>query len=387
MQQALATVATLVMLSAVAAFVTRLSAGKIRLVWLGVFVCVVGGGVTMMTTHAYVARWGIRYDIKSDGLSALMDGTANRPFVFRRLAPDLVTAATHFADTRLPKRLVDDFLERSMLVKRYGSETFTRRESIAFHSAYFLVWLSSFLSILAGAALLRAVCACPTHFAVIAAILGMSLIPLTLSAGGYIYDAPELLLWTTFLAVAVGARLEFLPLVFALMALNKESVLIAVPCAFPLLSRRVGVAGAIKWSCLFAVIGAGWLFYVRSKYAHVAGDNQSFFLWGNLRWWTQPLNYLRVAPLFAPALQAPRGGNLLLLLLFLIPMRFGWPQLRRDVQWAARIMTLELVPLFLVSGASDETRALSLLFPFLLVIAVLGFAEMFRRQSSPPVSA
>ena len=41
-------------------------------------------------------------------------------------------------------------------------------------------------------------------------------------------------------------------------------------------------------------------------------------------------------------------------------------------------MTAVLVPLFLASGSIDETRALSLLFPFLFVVAVRGVLQIFQ---------
>jgi hypothetical protein len=48
------------------------------------------------------------------------------------------------------------------------------------------------------------------------------------------------------------------------------------------------------------------------------------------------------------------------------------------VRLAAIVMTVIMIPLFLTSGAADETRALALVFPFVFVVMVEGAHALFE---------
>jgi len=106
------------MLGGLGMVMARCSAATARGLSLIAFTIVVGGGVTMMATHAFVAKWGFRGDSPRDGLFYLMDGTAYRPFVYRRLAPDVIRLTTDVALRRLPPRMINYMVARSTL-KRY----------------------------------------------------------------------------------------------------------------------------------------------------------------------------------------------------------------------------------------------------------------------------
>jgi len=90
---------------------------------------------------------------------------------------------------------------------------------------------------------------------------------------------------------------------------------------------------------------------------------QEWRLLTNLQFWSQPTNYFRFARMFSPGLFAPRGGNLLIVFLLLIPSRFGWKHLREEIRHATVLLALAYVPLFLFFGCIDETRALAPLSP------------------------
>jgi hypothetical protein len=378
---------TLVLLGGLTALVLKLSQPAARRVWLIVFSVLLASSVAYMDAHAFLAKWAFKGDHPRDGLIAMVEATASRPFVYRRLAPEVVGAVTRFAMARLPERAFEYFEESSRL-HRYkgdwsGQESWDRRKAVAFHAAYFLVAVSFFGAVLAGAALWQVVRQCSWFEAICTASVAMCFAPLMFVGGGYIYDAPELMLWTALLWVALRGFWFGAPALFALMLLNKESAILVLPALAALLYLQNGWVFAAKWLALLGAIGVGWSLYVRAKYAGNPGDSMELHLPGNLEFWANPKHYLLLAPLYSPALPSPRGANLVLLLLVALPLRFGWRTLRRDLRWATGLTAAILIPLLITSCFRDEVRNLSLLFPLLFVAVAQGVHELLQGARSP----
>jgi hypothetical protein len=376
---------TLALLGGLGFFVARLQSSTARSVWLIAFTVVVAGGVTMMVSYAFITRWGIRTDSPRDGLWAMMDGGASRPFVFRRLAPDIVRLVTHFVENGLPKRPVDSFLGTSMLMSVYCGQVLTRHEKIAIHVAYYVVWLAWLGTVVAGAALLRSVRACSWFEGLMTASLAVCLVPVTVTNGGYIYDSVEVFLWTA-LALCITRRwLLAVPPLFAAVLINKESALAAVPALFPLFAHYLERKKAAAWTVFLGAMAVAWLFFIRHKYAGNQGDAQEWSIGSNLAFWSRPSSYFKLAPMFAPGLPAPRGANIAILLLLLVPIRFGWKHVRRDVRLATMSVAVVMLPLMVVSGCMDETRVLGPLFPFVFIVCSEGLNRLFSDRTMAPV--
>lgn len=372
---------TLLVLGGVGVTAFRLSATAARRLWLWLFVAVVGCGVTMMDAQAFISRWGFNGDNPKHGLIALMDGTGSRPFVYRRLAPTIVRIGTDFAMPRLSPHAVDYLVNQSALNRHRiawdGGESWGPRKAVAFHVAYVVVWLSLLGTLLAGALLVHLVRRCSAFEALMTASLGMCLVPLMFVGGAYLYDAPELLLWTSVLCVAIGGPVVLLPPMFLLMLVNKESALVAAPALFPILDARFGRRQGVVWTAVVFVLASAWVVFVRRYYAHQPGGAMEWWLPLNLAFWSNPKSYFLLAQIFSPALPAPRGANVILLLFFLLPIRFGWKTFRRDLKWALVLVTLALLPLFFGFCYMDELRNLSLCFPLLFLLIVEGVHGMF----------
>jgi hypothetical protein len=361
-----------------------------RRAWVFAFTLSIGTAVTIMVAHSFVAKWSFKGDFVRDGLVSMMDGTADRPFVYRRLAPDLVRVATDFSLPRLPKGTLDFIVKESPLARYrwfWGGESWNERKALAFHFAFWLTWAALFGTLQAGAALYRFLRGSSWVEAMAFASLVMCLLPLTFTGGGYLYDAPELCLWTTLLFVAIRGWLPAVPLVFALMLVNKESALLAVPALFPILAHHAGRKRAAIWVGLLGVAGYAWGAYVRARYAALPGTPMAWLLKENLTFWAQPRSYFLFSTNYAPAFPAPRGANVLNLILLFVPVCFGWKSTRPDLKWAAITMTAVLLPFYLTGGFADEIRALSLLFPLVLIPAAEGVHAILRAQTEKAPAA
>lgn len=375
---------TLLLLVGIVALVAKLSQTAAKRLWLVAFTVLLASAVAYMDAHAFLAKWAFKGDHPRDGLVAMVDATASRPFVYRRLAPEVIGFVTNTAMAKLPDRAFE-FFEQGSRLYRYkgdwsGKESWDRRKAVAFHVAYFLVAGSFFLALLAGAALLQVVRQCSWLEAVCTAAAAMCFAPLMFVGGGYLYDAPELMLWTALLWIAFKGWWFASPVLFALMLLNKESAILVLPALIPILHRQGGWKLAAKWGALLGAIGVAWSIYVRLRYAQNPGDSMEMHLLGNLEFWGTPTNYFLLSPMYSPALPSPRGANVVLLLLVALPLRFGWFALRQDVRWATGITAGILIPLLIASCFRDEIRNLSLLFPLLFVAVTQGVHELVKSQ-------
>jgi hypothetical protein len=368
--------------------VDRLAVPARRRVWLVCLTLTLGGGVTMMTAHAFVARWAFNGDNPRLGLFMMMDGTAYRPFVYRRLTPEIVRAATDFALPRLPPRAIDYLLKDSPLRRyrgEYGGivdESWNPRKAVAFHIAYWIIWLAMFGTLLVGAALCATVRRCTPLEAIVTASLCMCLLPLLFFGGGYVYDAMEFFFWTSLLLLVLRDLLIPVPLLFALMLMNKESALLGLPALVVLIANRRGKRQALLWGAALGILGIGWLWFVRTRYAGQPGQPMEFWLGSNLAFWGNASSYFLVTQNFSPGLLATRGANVVLLLLLLIPLRAGWGRVPPQFRWATVLQGAILFPLFVANGYRDEIRNLALLFPFLLIIAIEGVHAVFGTHPS-----
>ncbi len=393
--QALETIITLGMFAGLAWLVVRASPALTRRIWAAAFTVVVGGTITMMVTHSFVAKWAFKGDNPRDGLMHMMDGSAARPYVYRRLVPDIILVTTDAVVPRLSTSAATYLVERSPLMRYrwvWGvTETWTERKAFAFHVAYFLTWAAWFGTFLSGAALHRAIRDCSWFEAIVTAFIIIALVPLTLSGGGYVYDAPELLLWTLLLLAAMRKRFWLVVPLFGLMMMNKESALLAVPALFPIFRHGMKRGAAAMLTALLGAIGIAWLLFVRAKFAGQPGQPTEWWLPSNLAFWSRPTSYFLYASEASPALPSPRSANIVNLILLLVPLRAGWHFVRPDLRRATLILAAVVFPLFLLYGYRDEIRALSLLDPFVALAAVEGVSAMFqigmRRESADAPAA
>src|SRR5450631_2404997 len=383
MLSVLLTVACLVFLGALFFAVARASARTARIVWLTVFAVVLGSAVTMMGAHAFLSKWSFRGDSTRYGLLQLIDGTAERPFVFRRLAPDIVGYAADMAQEHLSRATLDGLINTSRLVHYRGFtgidvESWSERKAVAVHVAFILFWSCLFGTYFVGIALLLTVGKCSTLEAIVTSAIGLALVPLMFVEGGYLYDASELLLLSTVILLAFRGYYLLLPPLVLLMAINKESALLAVPPLFPIIARRSGwkIAGVVTG--LLTLVGLAWFLYIRARYAASPGMDRETWIAYNFAFWTNLKNYFRFNGLYSPVLPAPRGANVIILLLLSFPLLKGWAVSRSDVRLATIISAAIAVPLFLTSCYGDEIRNLSMIFPYLFLICTSGVREMMK---------
>jgi hypothetical protein len=338
----------------------------------------------------YFSKWMFRDGSPYFSLPAMLDGTADRPFVYRQLLP----AIDNGIERALPERvrnhiqelLTDDHPNRHPISISYPNASDARNTHYVVR--YYLMYGLSFAALFLAMFALRAVCLDmqPNRIAATLAPLAFAAIfPLILTEGGYFYDLAELLFMALAVWLALRARVLWLLVVTALATLNKESFLFFVLTLFPFLQSRLSIKKTLVVEFLLLAVAGAVNVAVKFKYAHNPGGVVQFHLLDNLRYLASPSSYLALE--YNYGMLTTKGFNLLHIFLVTVLVCTAWskisPAMRRHLQIAAVIN----VPLFLAFCYNAELRNLSMLnvgFVTILCVAIATYLERGHREHTLP---
>jgi hypothetical protein len=296
----------------------------------------------------------------------MIEGTANRPYIYRQMLPDVANGLARVLPLdaiarRVPQRAKDRISAAFNLAsKKYPAQ-------------YLIFYIATYLFAMLAAMALYRVCAAADFgepVAVFAAVVFMLLFPLFGVKGGYFFDFPELFFMAAAFWIALKLDWWWVIPVAALGTWNKESFLLFMFTLYPLFRlRHSRLNSLIGVGALVAVCAAVYL-PIRQAFAHNAGgtvelhwkDQITFFLHPfQLDTWID-----RTYDLMFPALSAP----IPMLMLIWVVWR-GWRFLPQWAKRHAQIAAAINIPLFLLFCQPGEFRDLSLLdVSFLMILAV-----------------
>ena len=316
----------------------------------------------------------------------VLNGTADRPYVYRQLLPATVT----WIDAALPQSLRNWYFDKYGYSIRELDSTFI--SPISKDPAYFLryqlfYYLDFFFAWLAAFAMYR-VCRAvdiPTVQSVLASVSMMLVVPFMMSNGGYYYDYPEL----AFLALAVWMAIKcdwwWLIPVAALGAWNKESFLLAVLSLYPILRSRTSRRNALLGTAVLALTCVAVYLHLRTIYAHNPGGTVlikwqtwiGFMMHPGKLFLTESTYGIKIFKAFSP---------IPILLLVWTVIR-GWPRLPVPIRRHAIIAAAINFPLFFLFCSPGEMRDLSLLYIVLLLLFAVNMSSSAVAKIPAPASA
>jgi hypothetical protein len=321
-----------------------------------------------------VAAWPVAVGAFRPGITGyeramlpdMVYGRAHRPFVKRQLAPLVVRGLSAVAPRELRHRLTNAF-EQSSITRRLD---WPPQYATEFTLALGVMYVSMLGFLLVLCAFLSATLVLPGWLAHGATLATGLAVPIFFAGLTYIYDFPQLLLFTAaLLAMARGRRWAYYPLL-ALACLNKEtSILLPVVLALWLgrraLTPRWAAHLAAQFTIGLAIVAAiGWVF------RNNPGGEAEFHLQRNLSGGWSTLGWVRLAfmaVLTAGALWGARRGS-------------------RFLRAGLAGTLAPLVAATLVLGYLDELRDYYEALPFIVALVLLAVCGRFgvkRREISP----
>lgn len=329
----------------------------IRLVALLLISCVIAGA----SFSGYMQKWGFRDDPRLS-LQGHFDGTAERPFAYRRLFVDIANAV---APATAPP---PSSATRSPATDPYYAGRFRIVYVLTFASLLLLLW--SGYRLLRGSGFSDLV-----SYAASAALV--LLFPMIQAQGGYWYDFAETAFFCLFLVAARRGAWPAMLLIAAVAAWNKESFLFFALTAWPLVregrSRRFATLSVAAAMTMAGIVYA----WQRVRFAGRGGGATEFHLWDQLRFFTQPLDWL--LPDWTYGLPLPHALGIVSLVAVAGLVWTGWAALPGVWRAHAAIAAAINLPLFLLFCAAGEARNLSMLFPTLLLLIAIAIRHAERQ--------
>jgi hypothetical protein len=321
----------------------------------------------------HFAEAGLRGQSSRFNIESILDGTADRPFIYRQLLP----ATANFLADRIPQPWLtalfahqgsDPASNPPGPLEALADSPTTRNPSYLYR--YLLLYAETFLSALAALYAMHLLCKAfpmPRITSHIAPAIVLLLVPYLQSAGGYYYDYPELAFLALATWVALGRRWLWLLPLAALATANKESFVLFLPTLYPLLRRRHSRAQSAAGLLLATTVCVAVYVPIRLHFAQDPGAPLELHL-------RDQIAYLRDLPTLFLGTESTYGIRVVkafsvlpLALLIWTTLR-AWKQLPPALQRHARIAALINLPLFFLFCFPSEMRDLSLLYPTLLML-------------------
>jgi hypothetical protein len=323
----------------------------------------------------FMTRWGFMGDNRQRGLDVMLEHRAQRPFVYRVLAPEIIRRVSDVVQEGIDEAH-GRWLVRDSPLRRYARprERWDLAKAIHFHVGYLVLFASLLAAALAARALGASVYRAPPVFVDFAPAGALLLLPLTFVRAGYLYDFPELALLMLCTLCLARRHLAAYYVLFVLACLNKESspLLVLYFAAFyaQRASRKVWLGHVAAQLLIGAVIVIG----LRIGFRDAPGDAAWFNLPANLIFLIHPQTYFGFAPVYGPLVPFPLPFNLLVLFLTGFAVLWRWSGKPLEVRRAVLLVGAFLLPVYLTFGFLDEVRALGLAFPALYLA---GFHTVF----------
>jgi len=329
---------------------------------LGVLYAVVAAA----SFQGYYTKWYMSDDYAKQSLTSMMDGSADRPYVYRQLLPQLANAIEAALPESVRAAITTRLVEAKGALSSPGGRD-ARKEGyeLRYRIVYYGIFLCLFLSLF----VLRSICisagvdqasasAAPAIFAL--------MVPILQTRGGFFYDLSEILALSLAVRFALSGRAIALLVLAVPATANKESFLFFILALLPLLTQRLPLRSALSTIAGTVVISGATYLYIRSIYAGNGGDNVIFQLFKNLPFYANPLNLLKPDQTYG--LPLFKGYGAIVIGWFGVLMVYGWRIVPDYIRQHLVLAALINLPLFLLFCAEGEMRNLSMLYVATVVL-------------------
>jgi hypothetical protein len=327
----------------------------------------------------FYTKWHLYEGRAKNGIEAMLDGTAHRPFVYRQLLP----SSANILERTLPESIKSRIEAQIVGFWQRGTTGPVRSlppVEVKYAIRYYVVYYLAFLSLFGALFVMRAVClrvGVNRIGSTLAPLALVSFTPYFLSGGGYFYDFPEWLFFAATVWLAISGWYWLLGPATIFATLNKESFLFFLPTIFPFIRARIGTARAVTLVA-FLIMLSGFTHYIAEQpYLGNPGGAIEVHLLQNIQF------YPSIHSLFIRETNYGihfnfSGYSAVTILLAGIVFAEGRKVLAGEVRMHALLALAINIPMFALFCYPGEVRNLSML----LVTTLLLTAESLSEWSS-----
>ncbi len=342
--------------------------------------------VAAASHSGFMEKWALR-DGDSISFTGMIDGTADKPFVYRQLVPI-------FAKTLQPVIAESNSIFFVKLRKYFQynmdpSASFSKATAAnirGYEYTYRMVCLANFLALLCSLFILRRLALNYGYTSIESTVAPTAFIlafPYIQTVGGYYYDSIELAFFCSAILLAAKGRVASLVILVAFATLNKESFFFIIPTLYPFLREKFSQKKTIINLIVLLIISGLVSAYLKFIFQENSGGFVQIHIWENLKGYLMPSSYFKYETTYG--LPSPsRFFIMTLALIFIITAR-GWHNITPVWKQHLQIATIINIPLFLAFCVVGELRNLSITFVgFVILIAA---AIKTTASATPKVSA
>jgi hypothetical protein len=358
-----------------------------------VFILLIYMAVSASVLDTFMQTRSLREGGAEFGFSKMLDGSADRPYVYRQLVPIIANYAASLVSPEEQSALVALYLDPYHLKQLYFEkskyhmkdtiEVWTPGYAIKYHMVYFILFLSLLGTLYCLRALIPTVSANENPLTPFVPVLFILLLPLSFMHGNYYYDFVEILLLSLLLLTAIKGYYAWWMLLLPLAVLNKESNILV-----PVLYAAVMIGNCSRWrSRIYIAIGfivsVAVYIFIKHKFSQNPGGGVMWQFGKNIGFWLNPESYLLWHDFYAPMILFPRGFNIILLAVLAGLLFWQWGNKPLFTKRLFIVAMLINIPLFLLFCWQDEMRNLSFLYlPVYLLIVHTLLTPEFGRMST-----
>lgn len=356
-----------------------------------VFLLLLYMATAAMTLNVFMQTRSFEEGSQEFGLSVMLDGSADRPYVYRQLLPIIANSIVKLIPEKDREDFVHYHLDKYQLKQQYFGrakyktntpDEWTPTYAIAFHIIYAL----NFISLLGITYTLRFLA---HHFhknkpylTTTAPVIFLLGLPTSFLHGNFFYDFIELFFLSTLLLALIKENLFSWIFLLPLAVLNKESNILIPILYLPLVFHQARNLLSRSILALSTALSATIYFYIKTHFSENAGGVAIWQLWDNIKFWATPKNYFLWQDIYIPMIPFPRGGNVLLLGLIASLMSISWKHAPKQIKQLLITAFLINTPLWLLFCHNDEMRNLSFTFIPMFLMATHALNQLFHIQTS-----
>jgi hypothetical protein len=327
-----------------------------------------------------MAKYALRDGNDAFSVISMMDGTAERPFVYRQLLPTIAK----FGQKAISEsdNLVATVLKKINLDASQSYARATDANVEGYQYGYRIIYLASFLGLFVSLFMLRGLLKSQGFGEVESLLAPTAFIiafPYLQSIGGFFYDSVELAFFVGALTLASKGRIVPLILLTVLASFNKESFLFFIPALYPFIRMKYSLKQTIVILMTVFFVSALIHMYLHGLYKSNVGSEMYFHLFVNLKEYFLPITYLRNETTYG--LPGPSGffiSTLAIILIIALRAKSEVSSVWKQHFWIAFAINM---PLFLAFCVTGELRNLSMLYVGSVVFMAGALSASLKNRS------
>lgn len=339
--------------------------------------------VAAISFGGFFEKWAFRDDKMGHSAVQMLNGTADRPYIYRQLLPATANLVNKIIPEHLNKKFADWLTadpEKHNFIHRYFSKA-QDSSNPAYALRYYVLFVLCFASYLMGILALKAVCQeiyADATAAMLAAFVMAIIFPLLTTQSGYMYDMAELLFMSLAVLTAIRGRILLLAGITALATFNKESFFFFVLTLYPFFRERFSVRKTVAIETGLLAVGGSVNLLVKFYYAANPGGIVVDQLLDHLKWLLTPSSYFLFEVNYGGV--TPKGLSIIYLMIVTFIARRAWPHMPSASKHHALIAMAINVPLFIAFCYEGELRNLSMLFVTFAVLLCINISRHLQQQ-------